>query len=413
MRRIAIFFFLLPLLFPSCAKKGMILTWNDPPEIGQSPEGETIFQGGLSAACCAARSGDGWIEFTSLTDRGPNAAAVLDWPGVGKGVRPFVLPDFAPSILRMRVRPETKEVQILERIPLRSRSQRQTTGLPPYSPQAFSPRKMELASDSAGKLLGTDPAGLDPEGICKTDDGSFWISEEYGPDLLHFSAEGMELDRFTPGRGLPEIFKYRRANRGLEGLACAGDRIFAILQSPLPLAGAKNQVVIRIAEFDPAQRRTVGLYLYLLEPQKNLVDPFIVDKVGDFSFLHDRKFLVVEQNGVDGSEGIHNVYVVDLAGARNVLREPLEVEPELMAEAEVRALPVARKKLLVDLVRAGFERSDKVEGLVMADARTLLVLSDNDFGLSALPPPSPGAVKIDPERKSYLGLIPVSEGLVR
>jgi len=380
--------------------------------IGNDAAGEPIFLGGASGVCCASRTGNE-IQFTTLTDRGPNADSVSEWKGVGKNVRPFILPAFHPEILRFSWNVETKKITLTERIPLRDKNGKPMSGLPPYSQQEGAPRKMELASDSSGKLLGVDPLGADPEAICKTNDGSYWISEEYGPDLMHFDASGALLDRFTPGRGLPPFFANRRSNRGLEGLACVGDRVFGILQSPVPVKDAKNQVVLRIFEFDPAKRQTVGMYLYLLEPQKVLTDLEIVDKVGDLVFLRDKKFLVVEQNSAVGKLGVHNVYEIDLEGAVNILAKPLATEPELLTEAELRKLGVVKKELVLDLVKAGFDNADKIEGLGLVGESSLLVVSDNDFGLSKGTDPSQTKVSLDPSRKTTFGLFEIEKDSTR
>lgn len=405
----------LSLLASSCSTlpQGTFQEWQDPPAIGKTIKGDSLFLGGVSGICCTTRTGDE-IQFTSLTDRGPNADSVLDWKGVGKNVRPFVLPSFHPEILRFSWNLKTKKISLIERIPLHDKSGRPMTGLPPYSPQDSSPRKMELATDANGKILGTDFLGVDSEAICRGEDGSFWISEEYGPDLMHFDAQGTLLDRFTPGRGLPPFYQSRRSNRGFEGLACAGGKVYGILQSPLPLKDAKNQIVIRLFEFDPKARRTSGVYLYLLEPQKDLTELGLVDKIGDLAHIKDKKFLVVEQNAAVGEQGVHNVYEIDLEGAVNLLDAPSKsIEPEMLIEADARKLGAVKKKFVLDLVKAGFRSADKMEGLGLVDEHSLLVVSDNDFGLAKGTDPNQVKVMLDPSRKTTFGLFEISKDPAR
>lgn len=46
--------------------------------------------------------------------------------------------------------------------------------------------------------VATDPAGVDPEGLVALADGTFWIAEEYRPALLHVAADGRVLARLVP-----------------------------------------------------------------------------------------------------------------------------------------------------------------------------------------------------------------------
>ncbi|HEX4017002.1 MAG TPA: esterase-like activity of phytase family protein [Frankiaceae bacterium] len=42
-----------------------------------------------------------------------------------------------------------------------------------------------------------DPYGYDSEGLVALPDGTFWVSDEYGPYITHFDANGFELGRLT------------------------------------------------------------------------------------------------------------------------------------------------------------------------------------------------------------------------
>jgi hypothetical protein len=44
-----------------------------------------------------------------------------------------------------------------------------------------------------GVTLAKDPDGYDPEGLVAMPDGSFWVSDEHGPFVTHFTAQGKEL----------------------------------------------------------------------------------------------------------------------------------------------------------------------------------------------------------------------------
>jgi len=45
---------------------------------------------------------------------------------------------------------------------------------------------------------------------------TYWLGEEYGPDLLHVGPQGKLIHIFHPGDGLPPWLKHRRVNMGFE-----------------------------------------------------------------------------------------------------------------------------------------------------------------------------------------------------
>lgn len=106
-------------------------------------------------------------------------------------------------------------------------------------------------------------------------DGTFWISDGYGPHLVHFDATGKTIERINPfgtgtgGRTLPLVLARRRPNRGMEGLTLTpdGKTLVGRVQSPLynPSAAAvAGSTVLRIVTFDLASGATKQL-VYLME----------------------------------------------------------------------------------------------------------------------------------------------------
>ena len=51
---------------------------------------------------------------------------------------------------------------------------------------------------SAKELLPFNPNGLDTEGLVRTRNGDFWISEEYSPSIVHVDRTGKVLKRYIP-----------------------------------------------------------------------------------------------------------------------------------------------------------------------------------------------------------------------
>jgi glycerophosphoryl diester phosphodiesterase len=88
-------------------------------------------------------------------------------------------------------------------------------------------------------------ADLDPESMVRLADGTFWIGDEFGPFLLHFSADGrlLEPPYEMPGLRSPDHPHLQpadagqrsaatvRRSRGFEGLAHFGDELYAVIEA--------------------------------------------------------------------------------------------------------------------------------------------------------------------------------------
>ena len=130
----------------------------------------------------------------------------------------------------------------------------------------------ETITDLDGTVLPKDPNGYDPEGLVALRDGTFWVSDEYGPFITHFTAKGRAIERLSPYDGtLPAELKYRVPNKGMEGLTVTpdGKTLVGIMQSALQtpdLGTVKPSKVttLRIVTVDLRTRATHE-YLYLLD----------------------------------------------------------------------------------------------------------------------------------------------------
>lgn len=362
------------------------------PSVLTSVNGVQVFNGGFGSAIAADPNDPG--AFFMLTDRGPNIDGTL----VNSKV--FAVPSFAPQIGKFRVK---NGLMTLEKIiELKNSSGGKLNGLPNPTNQGGTG---EIALDVAGNTLTPSVDGLDSEGLAVAADGSFWVSDEYGPHLVHFDANGQTIERINPfgsgtgGRRIPLVFATRRANRGMEGLTLTpdGKTLVGIMQFPLynPSAAAvTGSLVTRILTFDIATGAT-RQYIYLME-RANL------QANSEITAITNTTFLVLERDGEYGTDAnkstlFKRVYKIDLTGATDIsdaadgpTGKPYggKTVEELKTAAALQAngiVPVS-KTLVFDLATeiSPVYPHDKAEGLALINPTLLAISNDDDFGVVGL-----------------------------
>ena len=384
------------------------------PVLGNTAAGQPVNLGGFSGLFFEGYGPGGIMKFATHTDRGPNGEPVGDR-------RPFLLPGFAPEIVRFEVNPTTSAVNITQRIQLKSSVGNLLTGLSNTAiggANANSPYQDEVPVDLLNNTLPLDSLGGDLEGVVVAADGSFWMVDEYRPAIYHFDAAGVMKKRYVPQgtaaaagkpagtygtEALPAIIAQRRQNRGFEAIAMEGSKVYAFVQSPLrnptsatngTLNGLKN---IRIVELDTLTE-TTRQFIYIMDnPDLGGAGNTRPDKIGDATSLGNGQFLVVERDDdaidSDNLDKIEKkIYRFNFGGATDVssmgglIALPAggskTVDQMTAAElASVNIVPI-QKFLHVDLALAGYNTVEKVEGLALLDANTIAVLNDNDFGVA-------------------------------
>lgn len=371
-------------------------------------------------------------RYYALTDRGPNADLKTDYAPTGKR---FPDPDYVPRIGEFEVTADGKVVKLRE-ILLKDRDGNTITGLPNPAGLGYT---NEVAFGFDGQPLLVDPSkpfdaatnptrtdryGLDPEGLVALKDGSFWVSDEYGPHMIHFDADGKEIDRINPfaaderrvgGYLLPAEFGKRRPNRGMEGLTITpdGKTLVGIMQSAMsnPNGPANKSNLTRIVTVD-LETKTYGQYLY----RQGLEDENVSGQ--EFSnsaivALSNTSFLVLERDGGfyrDNPGVFKRVYKIDLRDATNLEAvaaagtlvqhdaQGLTVDGQTLEQVVVAGgadkafkagwdvlaaagIKPAQKSLVVDMVAKVKYPHDKMEGLWVINSATLGVMNDDDFAL--------------------------------
>ncbi len=345
--------------------------------------GVKVNGGGFGSALALDPKAPGY--FYLLTDRGPN----VDSTDATKKV--FPVPSFTPQIGRFKLEGD-KLVQVGV-IEIKGPDGRKISGLP----NPDNGNTGEIAVDLEGKPLGTDPYGLDSEGLVALKDGTFWISDEYGPWLVHVDAKGKMLERVGPFAGeksLPKVLAKRRANRGMESLTVTpdGKYLVGLMQNPVDnpdIAIRKTSKLNRIVFFDPKTGAS-WQYAYLMDETSSVVS--------EIAAITNTTFIVSERDQLFAGDAkspakLKRIYKIDIAKASDI-SDPSDSSSgkmvngrtlEQLGEKELQdaGITPVTKELVVDLLALpGGYPHDKSEGLAIISDTLIAVSNDDDFGIS-------------------------------
>lgn len=223
----------------------------------------------------------------ALPDRGWNTEGTLNFqPRVHK----FEI-TFKPNLTSTIKDPSSPNLQLklVDTIRFTDPSGTPLTGLDPDSHGPYFtfagfpslPSATYIGDGFGGNGTGGRRVSLDAEGLVLSPDGSFWISDEYGPYIYHFSPSGHMLSAIQPPPAIlperngtesfsaasaprydPDIEPIpknnptgRANNQGLEGLTVSPDSktLYALMQSALNQEGGLNsttRMYTRLLEYD-------------------------------------------------------------------------------------------------------------------------------------------------------------------
>jgi hypothetical protein len=364
---------------------------------GALPKGEAggaIELGSIGSDMFRASAGSD-MRFWMITDRGPNGQVSVD----KDARRTLPTPHFNPLLLLVQA---TKgNLEIKKTLPLVGMTGQPASGRPSRADD-------EPAYDANGaEHIKQDPNGIDPEGLVRMPNGSFWISEEYGPSLLQVSKKGQIMARFVPQgfsggetdypviESLPSVFRRRQKNRGFEGLAVSSNArmLYAVMESPLENPDKEtghSSRNVRILVFDPVAKQCAAEFLYRLElPSAYGKDesPHSL-KISAACWYAPQRLLIVERTNKRAK-----VFAIDLRKATNLMLTEWHAADGSQAEPTLESLnnPISAgintvdKSLVVDL--GDFkDLPGKIEGVSVLDEHTIAVSNDNDFNVDATTP---------------------------
>lgn len=206
---------------------------------------------------------------------------------------------------------------------------------------------------------GAGPGGrrvsLDSEGLILASDGSFWVSDEYGPYIYHFASSGRMLSAIRPPSAIiPQRNKTdsfsanspprynpnlkitpasnptgRANNQGLEGLTASpdGNTLYALMQSALDQDGGLNASTRRYArllEYDVTEPFKPVYKAEYIVPLPLITNNTRVAAQSEIHYLSDTQFLVLARDsgrghGQDNSNSAYrHVDVFDISKATNI-----------------------------------------------------------------------------------------------
>jgi hypothetical protein len=379
-------------------------THKDPATIGTF-QGIDFKEGGFSSLYPIP--GTNGKEFWTISDRGVNVDAAN---ANVTGCKPtydkiYAFANYAPKIHRIRI--EGTSIKVLQTITMKRPNGTGVTGI--INPTGFGSTSAEVASTDTvqncanfnSKIAPKDIWGIDSEGLVVDKEGNFWIAEEGGPTIWKLNKNGVVVKRYTPYANVPgaekediaidTVYKYRKNNRGFEGLAMTPNgKLYAIIQSPIlypTKSVGENSRVHRILEIDPKTDQ-MRMLAYLND---GIIGASGADqirlrdwKIGDMAAINDNEFLVIEQalRGVTDRKFVYKINISKATPVNSGLYNgfTLEALKDSTGLANNSIVPV-EKKLFMDMLANNWPSNfEKAEGLALINDSTIAFVNDNDFG---------------------------------
>lgn len=267
-----------------------------------------------------------------------------------------------------------------------------------YDEQARPP--VDPAIRAGRWLTGAD---FDLESFRRDREGNYWFGDEFGPYLVKTNAQGTVLRAEIP---LPGVFAPQHrdvvagratanlpASGGFEGMAIdrSGTRLYTLLERSVARDPDRT---LRIDEFDiPTEAFTGRRFLYELDPRGT--------HIGDMVAVDDQRFLVLERNAGTATSPatdpapFKKVYLVDFGHVADGGRVRKLELVDLMNLADPHDLDGDGRHVFTFPYVT-------IENVLILDARTLLVVNDNNF-------PYGGGRAAAPDRTEFLRIrLPVS-----
>ena len=253
-------------------------------------------------------------------------------------------------------------------------------------PNGLIPFEIVNENTPARLLTGAD---FDPESMQREADGSFWIGDEFGPYLLHFSQDGVLLDAPIPlphptKAGIELRSPQNQLNKlqinyveplvqrsgGFEGMAISpdGQYLYPLLEKPLK-DDSTGQLIM--SQFDLESKTYTGkYYLFTLDSKASAI--------GDFQLFSATEGVIIERDDTENN----------LGGYKKLIKIKLgEVGQAIAREEIVDLMDIANPSLLYGTPREGDIATGErfgfpfqtIEDVIIEDASTITIFNDNNF----------------------------------
>ncbi|WP_309064929.1 esterase-like activity of phytase family protein [Microbacterium sp.] len=257
-------------------------------------------------------------------------------------------------------------------------------------------------------------ADFDIESVVRAKDGTFWVGEEFGPFLLHFSADGTLLEKPFSLDGVkspqnpylqPGETPRLRASRGFEALAGSKNGRYLY---PIVEGAYSDDADLRrreILEFDTRSGAyTDRTWSYQTDQEANVI--------GDAFTVKNDVLLVVERDDFEGDQSVtKRIYAIDLKSidADGYVEKKLVLDALRIANpdglsagngygtGEVWSLPVQSLETVVQLKNGDLLISND-NNFPGNDARVTGTPDDTEFAVIDL-----DRRKVEPELVSVIG----------
>ena len=253
-------------------------------------------------------------------------------------------------------------------------------------PNGLIPFEIVNENTPARLLTGAD---FDPESMQREADGSFWIGDEFGPYLLHFSQDGVLLDAPIPlphptKAGIELRSPQNQLNKlqinyveplvqrsgGFEGMAISpdGQYLYPLLEKPLK-DDSTGQLIM--SQFDLESKTYTGkYYLFTLDSKASAI--------GDFQLFSATEGVIIERDDTENN----------LGGYKKLIKIKLgEVGQAIAREEIVDLMDIANPSLLYGTPREGDIATGErfgfpfqtIEDVIIEDGSTITIFNDNNF----------------------------------
>ncbi|MDR7035088.1 esterase-like activity of phytase family protein [Mesorhizobium sp. BE184] len=370
-----------------------------------------------------------------LPDRGYNAVGTVDYrPRLNTLSIEFapVVPGAAPQVGNEQT---GVKATLTDSLLLTDNAGADTTGLDPLDGVRAAAGDMPILPEANGKIA------LDNEAIARLPDGTMFISDEYGPNIYRFSAEGRLMSATQPpaamvpmrkgtanfasnnpgsGAAAPEPKNPetgRQNNQGLEGMALTpdGKTLIAVLQSAARQDGGdapstrQNTRALVYDATDPSQLKLAHEYIVPLPVFTDAKGKTTVAAQSEIVALTDKTFLMLSRDsgngqGLKGDTSLYrSIDIVDVSAATDIAGTDFDKDksaaPKGVVDASIKPAtltPFIDMNGGADLARFGLHNgapndkdnlSEKWEAMSLAsvldpklpDDYFLFVANDNDF----------------------------------